>query len=138
MPADEFEKLSTKRHSVHRMPLPDISYKMPELTFTRLRNKVAGLFEGKESENLDSSVDECMILEELKQDIKKEADSEQDGDPELATVLEALSQSGNHMDTEKVDNGGDSSKPVPASLFMNHHTYQAKVNEIRKTETIML
>lgn len=71
-----------------------------------------------------------VILEELKQDIKTEAESETEGDPELATVLEALSNSDKVAKVEM--------KPVtavPKTLYMNQHTFRAKVNEMSLKES---
>lgn len=125
MPLEEFFKIRTKKYAIPRVPLPDISYKMPELTFTRLRkHRVVEFLESNDNTAND------VILEELKQDIKTEAESETEGDPELATVLEALSNSDKVAKVEM--------KPVtavPKTLYMNQHTFQAKVNEMSLKES---
>ena len=91
---EEFAKVRTKRYHIPRI-LPDIGYKMPELTFTKLKRKQTGELEKVEEEQFvrpDIVEHENMILEELKADIKKEAESGNESDPELIDILEVLSQ----------------------------------------------
>ena len=121
---------------------------MPELTFTQLKNKVKDDGKGAKDRDEEVMLIQSVCLEEVKQGIKKEPDSETEGDPELANVLAALSQNGENnlqntendedsdVDVEKDDE--NSGLPVPKNLFMNQHTYQAKVNEICKAEPMML
>lgn len=66
---------------------------MPELTFTKLKRKQTGELEKIHEEMFmkSSGFDENVILEELKADIKKEAEADNDSDPELVDILEVLS-----------------------------------------------
>jgi hypothetical protein len=120
MSDEEFAKVRTRRYTIPR--LPDISYQMPELTFTQLKAKKTGeveiMFTNKNQSNndadkkgeIDDSVIDRVILEELKADIKKETD-ETDSDPELNDILEALQHSER---TGHTNGAGDISKSKSA------------------------
>lgn len=85
---EEFAKVRTRRYHIPR--LPAIGYKMPELTFTKLKQQKSTT---DSSKDLEVGEDESVILEELKADIKKESESGNESDPELVDILEALQQS---------------------------------------------
>ncbi|KAL4238919.1 hypothetical protein ACF0H5_003626 [Mactra antiquata] len=89
---EEFAKVRTRKYQIPK--LPEIGYKMPELTFTKLKRQQAiAANKALELNNaMDVSEEDSMILEELKADIKKENESGNESDPELVDILEALQQ----------------------------------------------
>ncbi|XP_053375768.1 uncharacterized protein LOC123563837 [Mercenaria mercenaria] len=129
---EEFAKVRTKRYHIPKL-LPDIGYKMPELTFTKLKRKQTGELEKVEEEKLTRSeiVDDSMIFEELKADIKKEAESGNESDPELVDILEVLSQTATGdnnkgIQTEKdikqepLSDSDKTSKPCTTVIYVNN------------------
>lgn len=140
MPSEEFAKIRTKRYSIPLVPLPEISYKMPEFSFKRIKNQVVGFLDKKtdeevevKTENVANNAEDSVIYEELKQDIKTEVESENEGDPELATVLEALAQ---NVDSQKdaSQSSNEQTRPTPKILFVNEHMYNNKLSSALQKE----
>lgn len=86
MSYEEFQKVRTKRYTPRQAGGPD-DIEM---------NSSEGFQLDTDAEIENVNVEDCsndkMILEELKADIKEEVGAENDSDPELSTILEALSQ----------------------------------------------
>ncbi|XP_052767098.1 uncharacterized protein LOC128207929 isoform X2 [Mya arenaria] len=150
---EEFEKVRTKKYNV-RQPdeqgqtteeIHEHVIKEPSLPVENKKKSVQKESVKKaKSKKVDNSADDrMMILEELKADIKKEVGAENDSDPELSTILEALSQNCEEpgdisraqqvkrepvegMDGAAQINTFTGSEPVPSRIFVNQHMFMSE------------